>query len=111
MNQIRKIALLVAALAMVLVAVASSPNQAAASGSYHFDFEQTLYPFQPVFNGAGKATGLSLQMVTGENGCPIMTGNAYANLKMTTLAGTNGDMPLPTATWMLGYVPASGTNQ
>jgi hypothetical protein len=78
-----RLVVVVIMVAVSFVGPGSHPSQAEATGSYFYDFEQTLSPWQ------GRAdpgvNGYSLTRKSGDSACPLPPeGNWYANLAITS---------------------------
>lgn len=116
-----------AGLAVLLVLVLISPARltAAKGGSYNFYFgfehlEKSSTSWKAASN-TPSATTSSLNVVSGENGCPDMLGNNYAALKSSPVSDKSVDsvvapsvvapsVPYPIGTWALTALPAGGRN-
>ena len=77
--------------ALAVIAVLAMARSASASGQFFFDFEQTLKPWALTTDSGTKVA--SFERRTGENGCPSLHGNSYANIKFAVgKAGAAGWM-------------------
>ncbi len=63
------------------MAAASPVQQAAANDSYYFSFEHTLAPWQVA--ASAWASGFALRQASGDDACPVLSGDHYAALDFT----------------------------
>lgn len=103
MNRNMLLTLAASLLALALSSPAALTPAAAKTHNYYFDFEQTLEPW-----AAGGDLGSKgyLKSVAGENGCPDMRGDHYAQVE-GAVVGKEKDIPLPVGTWTVASFPAA----
>src|SRR6476620_6590280 len=71
--------LLAVAAVLLVLALGSAPNPAAADSSYYYNFEQNLKPWLAAAND--QSQGYTLKVVGGENGCRTIDDYHYAYLE------------------------------
>lgn len=96
--------------ALALAFMYAPAKQASASDEYFFGFSQTVKPWLASTDLPGAAPYETFRVQTGDNGCPDLLGNSFANLKAST-APLARVQPYPVGTWVYAAFPVSGLNQ